>query len=103
MVEGRGVSLSVASVISASVPSEPIRRRVRSYPVDPLLVYVPQQNPSPVPATARRPSVFSRGVPYLTARGPAALQARLPPMLHQGEELGSGGQKSPCGASARCR
>ena len=53
-------------------------------------------NASPVPATARSPSMLSRVAPYFTARGPPALQARLPPIEQYGLDVGSGGQKNPC-------
>src|SRR3546814_7252986 len=58
---------------------------------------------SPLPVTATSPSTLSRVAPYFTACGPPALQARLPPTVHWSALAGSGGQNSPCGASARCR
>ncbi len=97
-----GVSFRVASVMTASVPSEPISSRVRSYPTTPLVVETPVRISSPPAVTARRPRVFSRGVPYLTARGPAELYARLPPTVHTAALVGSGGQKKPWAAAASC-
>jgi len=57
---------------------------------------------SPDPVTASKPKVFSRVVPYLTARGPAALHARLPPMVQADALLGPGGQKKPRSPTACC-
>jgi hypothetical protein len=68
-----------------------------------LVVATPVRIASPAPVTARRPRVLSRVVPYLTARGPAALQARLPPTVQTAALVGSGGQKKPWAATASCR
>jgi hypothetical protein len=60
-----------------------------------LVVRTPVLSRSPRPLIATSPSVFSRGVPYLTALGPAELYARLPPMVQLAALVGSGGQKKP--------
>ena len=42
---------------------------------------LPQRTRSPAPVTATSASTLSRLAPYFTARGPPALQARLPPTV----------------------
>ena len=66
------------------------------------MVRKPVRSASPAPVTARSPRVFSRGVPYLTARGPAELWERLPPTVQYAPLLGSGGQKKPTPAARSC-
>jgi len=78
----------------ASVPSEPMSKRVKSSPTTPFVVLLPVEMVFPAPVTALSCNVLSRVVPYLTARGPAALHARLPPIVQNSALLGSGGQKN---------
>src|SRR3546814_12403566 len=79
---GSGASFSVASTISASVPSLPTSRWVRLYPVASLVVLLPTRMTSPLPVTATSPRTLSRVQPYFTASGPPALPAGLPPTGH---------------------
>ena len=81
-------------MIIASVPSEPMSNRVKSSPTTLLLVIAPLQRVLPAPVTALIFNVFSRVVPYFTARGPAALQAKFPPRVQKSALPGSGGQNN---------
>lgn len=67
-------SLSVASVITARVPSLPMRRRVRSYPAELFLALEPVTMTVPSESTAVRLSTFSLILPYRTAVDPLKTQ-----------------------------
>mmetsp|Transcript_11009 Transcript_11009/g.36191 ORF Transcript_11009/g.36191 Transcript_11009/m.36191 type:complete len:496 (+) Transcript_11009:321-1808(+) len=88
---------SVASVMTASVPSLPISSRVRSYPAALLRARDAVLTMRPSESTAVMEMTLSRIVPYRTAVLPEQRQAHIPPMLAPGP--GSSGKKSPCGLS----
>jgi hypothetical protein len=60
---GKPCSRSVTSVITPSVPSEPTKSRVRSYPDADFRARVPVRMIRPSASTTVRPSTFSRMVP----------------------------------------
>ena len=73
------------------VPSEPTISRVRSYPATPLTVRRPVRSTSPEASTTSSPSTESVVTPYFTQHSPPAFVERLPPIVHQSQEDGSGG------------
>ena len=54
------------------------------------MVWRPTRRISPVGITTSRPSTYSRVTPYLSARGPPAFSATLPPMAQRSSEFGIG-------------
>mmetsp|Transcript_6643 Transcript_6643/g.14545 ORF Transcript_6643/g.14545 Transcript_6643/m.14545 type:complete len:282 (+) Transcript_6643:578-1423(+) len=86
-------SFKVASVITASVPSEPMSSRVMSYPAADFRALDPVWIIEPSASTAVRLSTLSRIEPYLTAVDPLQRQAHIPPMEAPGP--GSSGNQSP--------
>ena len=71
-------NFNVASVIIAKVPSEPINKRVISYPAEDFLALDPVLITVPSGSTAVRLSTFSRMEPYLTAVDPLQRHAHIP-------------------------
>ena len=63
MSSGFGYIFNVTSVIIPSVPSLPIKSRVRSYPADDFLACVPVLIISPDAVTTVKAKTFSRMVP----------------------------------------
>ena len=60
---GIACSRTVTSVITASVPSDPIRSPVRSYPADVFAARLPVRITRPSASTASSASVFARIFP----------------------------------------
>ena len=94
---------TVASTMTPSVPSEPVRRAVRSYPVTPFTVRWPVRSRRPSASTTARPSTASRVTPYFAQRRPPAFVAMLPPIVEMARLAGSGANQRPRGASASLR
>ena len=88
---GRGMSLTVARVISPSLPSAPTNRRFRSRPTTSFWARPPMVSTLPPGITASTPSTQSRVTPYLTARRPPAQVEMFPPMVDIFTLAGSGG------------
>src|SRR5207248_207686 len=78
---GRAYSRRVTSVMTPSVPQEPVSNRERSKPATFFTTFPPARMVSPRPFTNSRPSSKSRGEPKLEARGPADAVARVAPMV----------------------
>ena len=64
---GKGISFKVASVITAKVPSDPINKCVRLYPVEFFNTFAPVRIIFPSAITASRLNTYSRVTPYFTA------------------------------------
>ena len=99
IASGTGWRRSVISVITPSVPSEPTRRPVRSYPADDFLARPPVRTTSPLASTATSETTLSRIVPYRTVVVPDAHVAAIPPSVASAP--GSTGKKSPVPLSSR--
>ncbi len=69
-----GRSRTVASTITPSVPSEPVNRAVRSYPVTPLTVRRPGARSRPSASTTLSPSNGLAGDPVLRAEQAAGVR-----------------------------
>ena len=98
-----GRSLTVASTMMPSVPSEPVRSAVRSYPVTPFTVRWPVRSSRPSASTTARPSTASRVTPYFAHSSPPAFVAMLPPIDEIARLAGSGANQSPRAASRSLR
>ena len=99
MPDCTGRSFTVASTITASVPSDPIMSDVRSSPVTPLTVRCPSESRRPSASTTLRPSTASRVTPYFAQSSPPAFVAMLPPTVEIARLAGSGANQRPCGSS----
>ena len=88
---GVGRIFTVTSVTTPSVPSDPMKRWVKSKPEELLGLTVPVFSTRPSANTTSRPRIQSLVPPYLTARSPLALVFTVPPMEARGALLGSGG------------
>ncbi len=88
---GVGRIFTVTSVTTPSVPSEPIKRWIKSKPEELLGTTVPVFSTRPSASTTSRPMTQSLVPPYFTARSPLALVFTVPPMEARGPLLGSGG------------
>ncbi len=97
---GVGSNRTVASVITASVPSLPQSSPARSYPATPLRVACPTRRISPLARTASSASTASRVTPYFTQQSPPALVATLPPIVENSKLAGSGAYSRPSAAAA---
>ena len=64
LAAGSGISLNVASVITPSVPREPMYSLHMSYPATFLTTLPPAFVTRPSPVTTLMPIVKSRGVPW---------------------------------------
>lgn len=78
-----GASSIDAFVIIPSVPSQPIKIYLRSYPVLSLRIAYRLSKTSPFPVTASNPKVLPCNEPYLRRRKPPALVERLPPNMQE--------------------
>ncbi len=99
IASGTGCRRTVSSVITPRVPSEPTRRRVRSYPADDFLARPAVRTTSPFASTAVSETTLSRIVPYRTVVVPDAPVAAIPPSVASAP--GSTGKKSPVPRSSR--
>ncbi len=88
---GLGRSASTARTTMPREPSEPTKRRVRSYPATPLAVRRPVDIRRPSARTTSRPRTYSAVTPYLTQHRPPEAVPMLPPMVHISQLEGSGG------------
>src|SRR5699024_853830 len=91
---GFGMRRKVASVMTASVPSDPTISFVRSYPVTFLTVLPPVLRTFPSAVTISSPITKSLVTPYFTPRGPTdRLRQSFP--LHILDSTASGPQNFP--------
>ena len=85
---GFDIRRRVMSVMTPRVPSDPIKRRVKSNGFPPVAsVWII----SPVGITTSKPTTYSRVPPYLRHRGPLAPVATFPPIVDWRRLAGSGG------------
>ena len=100
---GAGRSASSASTITPSVPSLPTNQSTAScagrYPA----VFFSTRGRrtvtvSPLASTTVSARTWARVAPYRSVRGPEALHATAPPIVHSSSLVGSGAKNSPCGA-----
>ena len=97
---GRAWSRTLTSVMTPSVPHEPVSRRVRSKPATFFTTRPPPRTVAPRPLMNSTPSVRSRGAPKRVASGPADAVAIVAPMVPSSEPNGSSASHCPCGATA---
>ena len=90
---GIGFSLSLISVITPKVPSEPINKFVKLYPEEVFFALEPVVIISPVGKTTVKPIVAVFMVPYLTAIVPEADVEHIPPIVASAP--GSMGKNTP--------
>jgi hypothetical protein len=88
---GCGFRARVARTTMPSEPSEPTRRRVRSYPATPFAVRRPVDIRRPSARTTSRPRTYSAVTPYFTQHRPPDAVPMLPPIVHISQLEGSGG------------
>ncbi len=100
---GAGISRRRTAVMIPSVPSEPIRRLLRSYPATSLRWGPPSAIVSPGGITASMPVTQAPVTPYLKAWGPPALVATLPPICDCSDAPGSGGSRARSRARGAAR
>ena len=93
---GRAYKRTVTSVMTPSVPHEPVRRRDRSKPATFFTTFPPARTISPRPFTNSRPSSRSLGNPKLVASGPAEAVAIVAPIVPSLEPNGSSGSHWSC-------
>mmetsp|Transcript_32814 Transcript_32814/g.79772 ORF Transcript_32814/g.79772 Transcript_32814/m.79772 type:complete len:212 (-) Transcript_32814:596-1231(-) len=79
--DGTGWSLTVTDVMTPSVPSDPIKSDVKSYPAEFFGARVPVFVIVPSAKTHSSANTLSRIVPYRTAVVPDAEVAAIPPMV----------------------
>ena len=80
MLSGIGDNLSWISVITPSVPSEPMNKFVKLYPAEVFFVLLPVFIISPFGRTTVNPVITVFIVPYLTAIVPEAEVEAIPPI-----------------------
>ena len=97
---GAGRTLNVSSVITDSVPQEPVTSLLMSYPLTFFMTLPPDFQVSPRPLIALTPRIWSRALPALNRRGPARLPMKLPPTVPSSSTwyilFKAGGSKARC-------
>lgn len=88
---GCGLSARIARTTMPSDPSDPTKRRVRSYPATPFAVRRPVDMSRPSASTTSRPRTYSAVTPYFTQHRPPEAVPMFPPIVHISQLEGSGG------------
>ena len=92
---GRGTMFTVISVTIPKVPSEPMKRCMRSSVVTNFFVALPTSIISPEERTTFNARTWCDVTPYLTQHIPPAFVATFPPRVDQSLLAGSGRYAMP--------